>query len=471
MKIKLRDFQKESIDRSIEYLESDNTKPQMIVLPTAAGKSYCIAGIAEYHRGPVLVLQPSIDLLNQNYGKYTQDYGLDATIYSASAGIKELSDVTFATLGSVKKEVLELKKMQNLLVLIDECHFKFSEKPRSEFRTFMDKLKPKKVIGLTATPFKTAIGRKGIPSSIKCLNNLYPSFFRGIIHITQISELVEQNYWCESKDELWNFDGEELALNTTGSDFTEESIRKFQQVNGTNNKVYLRLVSMFTRAERKNALVFLDSLEACKKMKVALEKRLGIRVGVVDSNTKSSERKQLVGDFKSGEIKIMLNHGIFTTGFDYPGLEAIIMGYPTASLSLLYQMYGRGVRIMAGKKDFLFSDFCGNINRLGHPRTLRIVNHPEIGWQVFSGGDLKTSFPQFDFIRITEEDIKMKLPEPGIEDFTFTFGKHKNQKFSWVVKRDPGYLAWIVEKQEMDYPIVEQSRLWLRDYYFRELFK
>ena len=470
MKIKLRSFQQEANDSAIEYLESDYNNPVAIVLPTAAGKSYCIAGIAEYHNGPVLVLQPSVDLLRQNFGKYTEDYGLPATMYSASAGTKELSEVTFGTLASVKKEVEELRKLKNLLVIIDECHYKFQEKPRSEFRTFVDRLKPKKVIGLTATPFKTVTGRKGIPSSVKLLNNLYPCYFRKLIHVTQIEELIRDGYWTPSKDELWNFNGEGLALNTTGHDFTAASIKKFQEVNGINNKVYLRIVSLFTNGERKNALVFLDSLEACGKMKAALEKRLDIKVGVVDSNTPAKDRKRIVDDFKGGKTQVMLNHGIFTTGFDYPALEAIIMGYPTNSLSLLYQMYGRGVRLHEGKKDFLFSDFCGNITRLGHPRTLEIKDHPEIGWQVYSGSELKSGYPQFQFLTITEEDVLLKLPTAGLEDIKFSFGKHKNRKFSWVVKRDPGYLAWIVKEQTMSEEILIQSELWLREHYFEELF-
>lgn len=462
MNIKYRSFQRESIDRAIEYIEGPIKTPQIIVLPTAAGKSYVIAGIADYYDGPILVLQPSAELLAQNYTKYTEDYGNEASIYSASGGSKELGHVTFATLGTVKKAVDELRGLKKLLVLIDECHYKFSEKKGGEFRSFMDKLKPKKVLGLTATPFKLVPGPMGSGSHLKMLNRLWPSYFRGFLHVTQIKELIDQGYWTPSQDELWDFDTDGLALNSTGSNFTERSIRKFQEVNGINNKIYLRIVSMFQNQERGSLLAFLDSIETLDVMKVALEKKLGFEVGVVHSKTPKKERNRLVREFKAGNLKILLNHGVFTTGFDHPALDAIIMGYPTNSLSLLYQIYGRGVRVLEGKRDFLFSDFAMNIQRLGHPRTLEIIDYPGVGWAVFSNSVLKTGVDLLDIVQITKTDIDLKLSGGSLEDHTLSFGKHKGKKLSQLVKREIGYLKWLIDQDWLEDDLKADINAWLR---------
>ena len=47
----------------------------------------------------------------------------------------------------------------------------------------------------------------------------------------------------------------------------------------------------------------------------------------------------------------MNNVGILTTGFDCPNVEAIILNRATKSLSLYYQMIGRGSRIAENKEN------------------------------------------------------------------------------------------------------------------------
>jgi len=54
-----------------------------------------------------------------------------------------------------------------------------------------------------------------------------------------------------------------------------------------------------------------------------------------------------------------------TTGFDFPELDAIIMARPTNSLSLYYQIIGRGLRKAEGKENCLLIDLSGNVNKFG----------------------------------------------------------------------------------------------------------
>jgi len=61
----------------------------------------------------------------------------------------------------------------------------------------------------------------------------------------------------------------------------------------------------------------------------------------------------------------MVNNGVLTTGYDYPGIDMIVMLRPTQSVSLYVQMIGRGTRPAPGKDNCLVLDFAGNIFRLG----------------------------------------------------------------------------------------------------------
>lgn len=97
----LRKYQKEAVDVGIKFFNEKKAIPSIMVLPTAAGKSIIIAQICKNIEEKVLILQPSKELLEQNYGKYIS-LGGEASIYSASLNTKEIGHVTYATIGSIK---------------------------------------------------------------------------------------------------------------------------------------------------------------------------------------------------------------------------------------------------------------------------------------------------------------------------------------------------------------------------------
>ena len=81
-------------------------------------------------------------------------------------------------------------------------------------------------------------------------------------------------------------------------------------------------------------------------------------------DTPKKERKQILDDFRSGKIKVVLNCQVLTTGFDYPELDTIVMARPTMSLALWYQIVGRAIRPFPGKDGWIV-DLCGNLQRFG----------------------------------------------------------------------------------------------------------
>nr|DAQ35880.1 MAG TPA: Chromatin remodeling complex ATPase [Caudoviricetes sp.] len=150
MTYKLRDYQQQASDAAIRFF-SDNTKKRnaIEVLPTGAGKSLVIADIASRLEGHTLVFQPSKEILEQNYMKLCSYGVLDCSIYSASFGRKEISRVTFATIGSVKNHPELFQHFRN--IIIDECHL--VNPKEGMYKEFLTMLRCK-VLGLTATPYR-----------------------------------------------------------------------------------------------------------------------------------------------------------------------------------------------------------------------------------------------------------------------------------------------------------------------------
>ena len=222
MKFKLRPYQEEASKKAVEFfLDEKKNWNALEVLPTASGKSLILADIAARLKDKVLVFSPTKEILEQNYKKYCS-YGFDnASIYSASFKSKEISDVTFATIGSVKGHPELFTDFK--YILIDEVHL---VKPESGmYKEFLDKLKSK-VIGLTATPFRL-YSYQNYGSILKFLTRSRDKIFKELIYYVQVEDMAKNGYIClpnyySCPPPQWN-EGN-LQLNSTCRDYTDQSV-------------------------------------------------------------------------------------------------------------------------------------------------------------------------------------------------------------------------------------------------------
>lgn len=93
----------------------------------------------------------------------------------------------------------------------------------------------------------------------------------------------------------------------------------------------------------------------------------GIPAVHLDGETDSDERKRAVAAFKRGELRQLVNVGLFTAGFDVPGVEVVTSVCPTFSLAKFLQEAGRGSRPADGKESCIYLDHAGNVYRHGLP--------------------------------------------------------------------------------------------------------
>lgn len=90
-------------------------------------------------------------------------------------------------------------------------------------------------------------------------------------------------------------------------------------------------------------LIFATSVEHAQTI-AALLNGMGIRARAVSGTTVAATRRRVVENFRSGEIKALVNYGVFREGFDAPKTRAIIVARPVYSPNLYFQMIGRGLR-------------------------------------------------------------------------------------------------------------------------------
>ncbi len=158
--ITLRQNQKVPINKAIRFFQEPNPKPSLIVLPTAWGKSILTAFVAQNANDKLIMLQPSKELLEQNYTKYLNlcNGFANAGIYSASFGRKEIMQVTYATIGSIKALGAKFKQLGFTKMLIDEAHL-YPREADSMLGTFLKDSGITHVLGITATPVKLQTNR------------------------------------------------------------------------------------------------------------------------------------------------------------------------------------------------------------------------------------------------------------------------------------------------------------------------
>ena len=90
-------------------------------------------------------------------------------------------------------------------------------------------------------------------------------------------------------------------------------------------------------------LIFATSVEHSQTVAALLNRR-GIPSRAVSGKTEPATRRRIVGEFRRGEIKALVNYGVFREGFDAPKTRAIIVARPVYSPNLYFQMIGRGLR-------------------------------------------------------------------------------------------------------------------------------
>lgn len=375
--MELREYQKQAISKIIwaKQLEGND----LVVLPTGAGKSIVIANLIYTLNEPVLILQPSKEILEQNLNKLLRHVKQsEIGIYSASMDEKTINKFTFATIQSIYKKAEYFKHFK--LIIIDECHLVNPKNLSGMFTKFLKEIGSPKVVGLTATPYRMDLSYRHTPyglyayTTIKLINRMKGFFWQRLLYNINIQDLINQGFLCSLEYiDRSIVQHEEIPLNKSASEFDLEG---YEALLTNKQKEILQSIE-FAKKISKSILVFCSSVKQAEKLSGLVE---GAKV--ITAKTKSEERDNIITGFKDGNIKIVFNVGVLTTGFDHPSLDCIILIRPTRSIGLYYQMIGRGVRIAEGKKNCKIIDLTSTVKNLGRVESIRLEKMEK--WEIVS---------------------------------------------------------------------------------------
>jgi DNA repair protein RadD len=360
----LRGYQQAAVDAAIKWMRT-SVDPFCMELATGAGKSHIIAALAhEIHTMTgkrVLCLAPSAELIVQNHAKYVAT-GNKASIYSASAGAKELRHpVVFGSPLTVTNRISRFLD-DYAMVVIDECHG-ITKTVRGIVAAMREGNPNLRVCGLTATPYRLGSGYifelfqdgKPVPES-----QTKTPYFKACVYTVDARQLIDMGYLTKpviGEIGAEGYDTSGLTLNSRGR-FDADAVDR--AYHGHGRKTAAIVADVLARArDRQGVMFFAATVRHAHEIMASLPPELS---RIVTGETGEKDRKRLIDDFKERRIKYLVNVSVLTTGFDAPHVDLIAILRKTESVGLLQQIIGRGLRICEGKADCLILDYTTNLD-------------------------------------------------------------------------------------------------------------
>lgn len=384
-----RPYQTDAVAAIWDYFRKETGNP-LVAMPTGTGKSVVIARFLQsvfipYPTQRILLLTHVKELIQQNFEKLKMLWPFaPAGIYSAGLNKREANcPITFAGIASVAKKWAMFGHID--LVLIDEAHL-LSPNDQTMYRAFLAGLRSinplLKVIGFTATPWRLGHGHLCDPFEDKKGTLCDPLFSHVCFDLTSreaFNKLIQDGYLIPLVPKRTKLHLDTEGLHSRGGEFIEKEMQdKFDKEEITHAAL---LEAIELGADRKHWLVFASGVDHADHIGDMLND-LGIPTGVVHS--KREGRDETIEAFKRGEIRALVNNNVLTTGFDFPGIDFMVILRATSSTVLWVQILGRGMRPVyvgdwdlntvegrysaiaeSGKLDCLVLDFARNTALLG----------------------------------------------------------------------------------------------------------
>lgn len=245
-------------------------------------------------------------------------------------------------------------------IIIDEAHHSIA----SGYQKLWEMYPHSKKLGVTATPWR--------------MNHCG---FRSLFSEIVISKPIE---WFINEHFLSNYDYISIRRNSE----VQKAVNSIDRYGVNGDYLEAELSSVFDcdhiRAElyksykkfadgKKGIIYAIDRRHAANILDLYASH--GVNIRMIDGLTPTDERQNIINEFKTGNVRVIVNVNIFSEGFDCPDIEFVQLARPTRSLAMYLQQVGRALRISKGKDKSIILDNVGLYNRFGTPMANRHWRH------------------------------------------------------------------------------------------------
>ncbi|MBI2375535.1 MAG: DEAD/DEAH box helicase family protein [Deltaproteobacteria bacterium] len=254
----------------------------------------------------------------------------------------------FASIQSLHaKKLAELKPDAYDVVIVDEFHHAEAD----SYRALLGHLKPKVLLGLTATP-ERADGKsilEWFDNRIAAELRLWDALDRGLV-------VPFQYFGVHDGTDLSNID-------FVGGRYDIASLERIYTADHIRANAVARAVHEHIRNPRSmKALGFCVSIKHAEFMAAFFSSK-GLPPLAVSSETPQRERADALQKLRTGEVCCLFSRDLFNEGVDVPSVDTVFFPRPTESATIFLQQLGRGLRREDGKACLTVLDFIGTANR------------------------------------------------------------------------------------------------------------
>ncbi|WP_179338784.1 DEAD/DEAH box helicase [Winogradskyella ludwigii] len=345
----LYDYQQGAISQIFEKFDSERDDYHLLYqLPTGGGKTVIFSEmVRQYlknHNKKVLIMTHRVELCNQT-SKMLDSFGVTNKVVNSKANLDDQADFSCFV---AMVETLNNRLNENMLdisdvglVIIDEAHY-------NSFTKLFKFFEKSFILGVTATPLSS---NKELP-----MKDNYDELITG----ETIESLIENEFLARAETFAYDMGLTSLEIGSNG-DYTVKSSEDLY----SSPSMLQKLVDAYKKHSLgKKALIFNNGINTSISVYYAF-KEADLPIMHLDNTATKKQRKQILKWFHETPDAILTSVSILTTGFDEPTIDTIILNRATKSLTLYYQMIGRGSRILNTKSKFTTIDLGNNLHRFG----------------------------------------------------------------------------------------------------------
>ena len=327
-----RDYQIDAFNTATQYGR------QLLLSPTASGKSLIIYLLARYYNKKTIIIVPTTSLVEQ-MAKDFEDYGYDKEICKIYSGKPVFdSDITITTWQSFSKAPKNVMESFDV-VFGDEAHlFK-----ANVLKGILEKMK------------KTAIrfGTTGTLDGSECHRLQLEGLFGPVKKVISTKQLIDDGTIAKLDIDCV------ILRHTKQKKMTYQEEMDYLVSNDARNEFICNLVYSL----KGNTLVLFQYVEKHGEvLHGKMFKRLGEKLHYVYGGTDTEDReavREIVENNK--EDTILASYGTFSTGVNIKRIDNIVFASPSKSRIRNLQSIGRGLRKTDGKDSMRLFDIADDL--------------------------------------------------------------------------------------------------------------
>ena len=346
----LRPYQETAINEL--WLAFQNRERPVLAAPTGAGKTLIASDVFNSARRlnlRVAFVVPFLSLIDQTWDAFS-NAGMDEDDFSIIQADNPLQNYAKPIQICSADTLIRRKQLPEVdIVIFDECH-----RQSKLYARWMREFPNLNFAGMSATPWA-----RGMRET-----------WDRLIIVSTTRELIDQKFLCNYK--YYAPTSPDLSgVSIVAGDYHEG------QLGTAMNKPELIADIVKTwkdKAKDRPTLCFCVTREHAREVQTQFLEG-GVSAGYCDAYTSIKDRKALIEQLRTGELKIVVNIGTLTTGLDAPFLSCIILARPTKSEMLFLQIIGRSLRTHSSKDYALILDHSDTGLNLGLPCS---IHHTEL---------------------------------------------------------------------------------------------